>query len=97
VGGWLSLEQEVGQVWQCLEPLLGAERRVGRRYDSDRRVILEAIVYVMRSGCGWEHLPKEYPPWKTVHSQLMDWQKRGIWHQIWRGSDLSRLEKQLQL
>jgi hypothetical protein len=48
-------------------------------------------------GGGWEHLPKAYPAWKTVHRQLMDWQKRGIWRQIWRDSDQPRLEEQLQL
>lgn len=93
----MSLEQEVAEVWKRLEPLLGAERRVGRRPGIDRQVILEAIVYVMRSGCGWEHLPKGYPGWKTVHSQLMDWQRRGIWQQLWRRSEKPPLEEQLQL
>lgn len=83
----LSVEQEVAMVWQRLEPLLPPERRPGRRYSYDRRVILEAIVYVMRTGCGWEHLPEQYPPWKTVHSQLTEWRKAGIWERIWLGSE----------
>ena len=96
-GEWVELEQEVREVWERLEAVLGRERRRGRRYGVDRRVIVEAVVYVMRSGCGWEHLPKGYPGWKTVHSQLMDWQKRGIWQQIWPDSNQTRLEEQLQL
>jgi hypothetical protein len=93
----LSVEQEVALVWQRLEPLLPPERRPGRRYGYDRRVILAAIVYVMRTGCGWEHLPEQYPPWKTVHSQLSEWRKAGIWEQIWLGSEQPNPARELQL
>jgi hypothetical protein len=70
-------------VWSRLEPLLPAARRVGHPYDHSRRLVLEAIVYVMQTDCGWQHLPSQFPPWQTVYSQLSQWRKRGIWDKIW--------------
>src|SRR6185436_14313922 len=52
-------------VWSRLEPLLPPERRAGHPYDHSRRLVLEAIVYVMQTDCGWQHLPSRFPPWKT--------------------------------
>jgi hypothetical protein len=73
-------------LWRRLEPLL-AGKRMGRPYSQERRLVLEAIVYVMQTNCGWEHLPSRYPPGHTVHSQLTDWRKSGIWDSIWSGLD----------
>jgi hypothetical protein len=70
-------------VWSRLEPLLPAARRAGHPYDHSRRLVLEAIVYVMQTDCGWQHLPSQFPPWQTVYSQLSQWRKRGIWDKIW--------------
>jgi transposase len=37
----------------------------------------EAIFYLVRSGCAWRMLPRHFPPWQTVHSQLIHWRKDG--------------------
>ncbi len=72
-------------VKQRLEPLLPPDKRLGRPYGHPRRVVLEAIIYQMRRGCGWHHLPKQFPPWQTVYWQLTQWRTTGIWKTIWAG------------
>jgi putative transposase len=46
------------------------------------REILDAIFYVLRSGCAWRLLPHDFPPWKTVHHYLRTWRKDGTWERI---------------
>lgn len=70
--------------WSRLEPLLPPVQRVGRPYDHDRRLVLEAIVHMMQADCGWRNLPPHFPPWQTVYAQLRQWQKTGIWSKVWQ-------------
>lgn len=95
----VSLEEILAQVWARLEPLLPLPRRSGRQRVHDRRHILEAIVYVMQTDCGWNAIPSRFPPWKTVHDHYVTWRKEGIWAQIWAGIPLPepRPVEQLQL
>lgn len=72
-------------VWQRLTAMLPPATRTGRPYAHDRRVILEAIVYVMQRGCAWHDLPATFPPWQTVYAQLCRWKAAGIWDRIWAG------------
>lgn len=69
--------------WQRLAACLPPAKRPGRPYAHDRRVILEAIVYVMQTGCAWPSLPTRFPPWQTVYAQFDRWRKAGIWEHIW--------------
>ena len=72
-------------LWSRLLPLLPPEKRGGRPYDYSRRLVLEAIVYVMQTDCGWRNLPSGFPPWQTIYAQLTRWRKSGIWGKIWHG------------
>jgi putative transposase of IS4/5 family DUF4096 len=84
-------------VWRRLEPLLPNAHRVGRPYDYDRRLVLEAIVYVKQTDCGWRNLPSRFPAWQTVYAQLTQWRKKGIWDKIWSGLGQPRPTDELQL
>jgi transposase len=84
-------------VWSRLAPLLSPVKRVGRPYDHDRKVVLHAIMYVMRTGCAWHTLPSGFPPWQTVYAQLARWRKTGIWDKIWTGLDQPQPTDELQL
>ena len=84
-------------VWSRLEVLLPSGKRVGRPYGHDRRVVLNAIVYLMQTDCGWQHLPESFPPWQTVYAQLTQWRKTGIWDTIWSGLDRPLPTEELQL
>jgi hypothetical protein len=75
-------------VWRRLTAHLPPTKRKGRPYAHDRRVVLEAIMYVMQSGCTWQMLPCEFPPWQTVYAQLTRWRRAGIWDEIWTGLDV---------
>ncbi|WP_406376233.1 transposase [Streptomyces sp. NBC_00647] len=55
--------------WAPVEPLLPAARvgpKGGRREKHPRRRIVDGIFYVVRTGCAWRQLPKDFPPWPTV-------------------------------
>jgi transposase len=70
-------------VWQRLQLLLPTVARRGRPYTHDRHLIVEAIVHQRRTGCAWNALPSHFPPYQTVHTQLRNWQKSGLWDIAW--------------
>jgi hypothetical protein len=53
--------------WAVIEPPLPRPRRRGRPLVHARRVIVNAIVYLNRTGCAWRYLPGDVPPWRTVY------------------------------
>lgn len=72
------------QQWQAIEPLLPAPNRMGRPRASDRQT-LDAILFVLRSGCRWEDLPPELGSATTAWRRLKTWAEQGVWEAIWRG------------
>ena len=84
-------------LWNRLEPLLPPAQRLGRPYDHERRRVLDAIMYVKHTGCGWRHLPSHFPPWQTVYAQLVRWRESGIWDTIWSELDKPPFTDELQL
>jgi putative transposase len=46
------------------------------------REILNAIFYIVRSGCAWRLLPHEFPPWKTIHHYFRTWRINGTWEKV---------------
>ena len=67
--------------WQKIRQLLPAKSKRGRR-PLDRRVVLNAIFYVVRTGCQWRYLPKSFPKWKSVYTVFWRWRKSGVWQRI---------------
>jgi putative transposase len=67
--------------WQLIRPLL--PRPAGRgRPPIDRRVIVNAILYVVRTSCQWRQLPHDFPKWKSVYNVFWQWRRAGIWQQV---------------
>lgn len=64
--------------WNILEPQLPKAKKRGRR-PTDRRRILNGLLYVVRAGCSWRLLPKEYGPWETVYGYFRRWRQQGLW------------------
>src|SRR5262249_17902091 len=69
--------------WAWIEPMLSAWRagRVGlgiSPIQHDLREIVNAILYVDRTGIAWEYLPHDFPPYKTVHGYFALWEKEGV-------------------
>jgi len=46
------------------------------------RAILDAVFYVLKSGCPWRLLPREFPPWKTVYDWFRKWRIDGTWERL---------------
>ncbi|MFD5211598.1 IS5 family transposase [Streptomyces anulatus] len=66
--------------WELVEPLLPAARvgpKGGRREKHPPRRIVDAIFYVVRTGCAWRQLPKDFPPWPTVYWYFTWWHDDG--------------------
>jgi transposase len=53
--------------WAKVAPLLPRRSKRGRPREVDLREIMNAIRYLVRTGCGWRMLPKDFPPWETVY------------------------------
>jgi transposase len=88
---------DLEELWRRLEGVQSTGKRSGRRYSHERRLVLEAIVHVMQSDCGWQALPSQYPSWKTVYAQYRQWRKQGIWQKIWAQSAQPFSNDELQL
>ena len=68
--------------WQVLEPLVPAVQSGGRPAEHLRREIVNAILYVLRTGCQWRMLPHDLPPWQTVYTYFRNWRKDGTWKRM---------------
>lgn len=65
--------------WALVEPHLPPARPGGRPRSTCLRSVLDAIFYLLRTGCQWRLLPREYPPWSTVHHYFRLWRRTGVW------------------
>jgi putative transposase len=64
-----------------VEPFLPRRKHMGRP-PADRRRVLNAVLYLVRSGCQWRLLPHDFPPWSTVHTWYRRWRKDGTWERL---------------
>lgn len=81
-------------LWEKIAPLVPARRRVeGRQYQRkagagrkpmNARQIFSGIVYVLRTGCQWKALPREFGAASSVHKYFQDWQTAGFFLRIWQ-------------
>ena len=78
--------------WERLEPLLPPRKKRGRPRADDRRT-LNGVLYVLRTGCRWEDVPREYGSPSTCWRRLRAWEEDGTWEHIWR-SLLTLLDEQ---
>lgn len=78
--------------WAILEPLIPPPKPGGRPRRVKMREVLNGIFYLLKSGCQWRMLPKEFPKWKTVHDYFSKWSKDGTWQRLNR-----RLREQVRL
>ena len=68
--------------WSILEPLVPAPLPGGRPARHARREIVDAILYVLRTGCQWRALPHDLPPWGTVWWYFRQWREEGVWETV---------------
>ena len=63
--------------WQLVRPLLPKPTKRGRPR-IDRRRVIDAILYLNRTGCQWRQLPLDFPKWKTVYTVFWRWRTSGL-------------------
>ncbi len=68
--------------WELVEPLLPAPKTGGRPEKHPRRLIVDAILYVVRTGCSWRQLPTDFPPWETVYWYFTRWEDAKVTEKI---------------
>lgn len=68
--------------WRLLEALVPAPLPGGRPPRHARREIVDAILYVLRTGCQWRALPHDLPPWGTVWWYFRQWRDDGVWERV---------------
>ena len=59
-----------------------AVKRLGRPRETELRAVLDAILYIARTGCQWRMLPKDFPPFTTVQGYFYDWRDDGLFEKI---------------
>ena len=80
--------------WEVLEPLVPALSPEAAYHVHARREIVNAILYVLRSGCPWRRLSHEFPAWGTVYFYFRQWQREGVWDQTLRSLRIQVRTKQ---
>src|SRR5438128_10116207 len=68
--------------WALIEPHMPAVKRLGRPRETELRSVLDAILYIARTGCQWRMLPKDFPPFTTVQGYFYDWRADGLFEKI---------------
>ena len=68
--------------WEIVRRLLPVKGKLGRPPRYERRLMLNAIFYITRSGCPWRDLPHDFPHWRLVYYYFSKWQQLGVWEQI---------------
>jgi putative transposase len=66
----------------CLAPLLPPPKPRGRPRKHPVREVLDALFYLVRAGCQWRLLPREFPPWQTVYHWFRRWRLDGTWERV---------------
>jgi len=85
--------------WECLTRYLPAKRPRGRPCAHPLRAILDAVFYLLRTGCPWRYLPRDFPPWQTVYYHFRRFRLTGVWPGILtalRAAERRRVGKESQ-
>ena len=68
--------------WDCISPLVPPAKAGGRPRHVDMRQVINAMLYLVVTGCQWRMLPTDYPTWQTVYHYFRAWRDDGTWQRI---------------
>lgn len=68
--------------WRILAPLIPPPKSGGRKREVEVRAVLNAIFYLLRTGCAWRLLPNDFPKWRTVYDYFRKWKRDGTWKKV---------------
>ena len=78
--------------WELIRSYFAQGRVFGRPLKYSRREIVNAIIYITKTGCQWRQLPKDFPPFATVYYYFKRWSMEGVWERV-----LDKLNKKFRL
>jgi transposase len=70
------------QQWERIRPLLPPQKPKTGRPNKDHRTIVNAILWIDRTGAPWHDLPPEYGPWRSVATRFYRWVRAGVWEHV---------------
>ncbi len=68
--------------WNHIKEFFEKKKGRGRPQELELRMIVNAILYLLVSGCQWRYLPTDYPNWHSVYYHFRKWSKDGAWKQV---------------
>ncbi len=68
--------------WELLTPVLARNGTWGRPRTVDLRAVVNAIFYLVRTGCQWRYLPRDFPPPSSVRYYFDKWREDGTWQEL---------------
>ena len=68
--------------WAQIAPLLPPEVGRAARPAKPNRLMVEGMVWILRTGAPWRDLPRHFGPWKSVYTRFRRWTQQGIWAQV---------------
>jgi transposase len=69
------------EAWDRIAPLLPENGRRGKQW-KDHRVVVEGILWKLRTGAPWRDLPERYGPWQTCYDRFVRWRRDGTWDRL---------------
>jgi transposase len=82
--------------WAVIEPLLPQQKPGPGRRPADHRRTLNGVLYVLKTSCAWEDMPRKYGSPTRCCRRLQTWSQDGTWERVWRAL-LSQLDAQSKL
>ena len=70
--------------WESIKPLLPSRKGKKGHPLIHNRKILEAILWILRTGAPWRDVPQEFCPWSTAYTRFRRWTAQGVWLSIWQ-------------
>ena len=68
--------------WAYIEPLIPPAKPGGGKRRTDMRAAMNGVMYLLSTGCQWRYLPKDFPPYSTIHHYFVWWQCDGVLDRI---------------
>ena len=65
--------------WALIAPLVAQKPGQGRKRTVSTREVVNAIIYLNKTGCQWELLPHDFPDYKLVNYYYLEWTRSGVW------------------
>lgn len=87
----MTRHQLTDEEWDCIADVFSVPAQTGRP-PRDRRTIVDAILWILRTGSPWRDLPEEYQPWGTVWDLFDKWNSDGTLDEILRRLRAMRLD-----